>query len=473
MEITRVRYHCNLLNFQGRGFHVQIHFLEEPVQDYVQAAVSTVLSIHGQEPMGDVLVFLTGQDDIDAAIQLLNEQAHSNRKNSSGLILLPLYSGFPRAEQDLIFSPTPRGKRKVVISTNIAETSLTLEGIVYVVDSGFSKQRFYNPISDIENLVVAPISKASARQRAGRAGRIRSGKCYRLYTEEYFVNEMSAEGIPEMQRSNLVSCVIQLKALGIDNILGFDWPASPSPEAMIRALEVLYSLGVLDDDAKLTSPAGFQVAEIPLEPMISKMILSSSKLGCSEEIITVAAVLSVQSIWVSVRGVQRELDEAKLRFAAAEGDHVTFLNVYKVFLQSGKSSQWCHKNHVNYHAMKKVVEIREQLRRIAQRLGIILKSCEGDMQVVRKAVTAGFFANACRLEAFSHSGMYKTVRGSQEVYIHPSSVLFRVNPKWVIYHSLVSTDRQYMRNVISIDPSWLREAAPHFYQHHRHNAIRH
>ncbi|KAG6694803.1 hypothetical protein I3842_09G066400 [Carya illinoinensis] len=460
-----------ILSVEGRGFHVQIHFVEEPVQDYVQAAVSTVLLIHDQEPMGDILVFLTGQDDIDAAIHLLNEEAQTNRKHSSGLIVLPLYSGLPRAEQELIFSPTPRGKRKVVISTNIAETSLTLEGIVYLVDSGFSKQKFYNPISDIENLVVAPISKASARQRAGRAGRVRPGKCYRLYTEEYFSKEMSAEGIPEMQRSNLVSCVIQLKALGIDNILGFDWPASPSPEAMIRALEILYSLGILDDDAKLTSPAGFQVAEIPLEPMISKMILSSNELGCSEEILTIAAVLSVQSIWVYERGVHRELDEAKLRFAAAEGDHVTFLNVYKGFLQSGKSSQWCHKNHVNYHAVKKVVEIREQLRRIAQRLGIVLKSCERDMQVVRKAVTAGFFANACRLEAFSHSGMYKTVRGSQEVYIHPSSVLFRVNPKWVVYHSLVSTDRQYMRNVISIDPSWLIEVAPHFYQHHGRNSF--
>ncbi|GMY37606.1 probable pre-mRNA-splicing factor ATP-dependent RNA helicase DEAH9, partial [Fagus crenata] len=462
-----------ILSVEGRGFNVQVHFVEEPISDYVQAAVSTVLSIHDREPMGDILVFLTGQDDIDTAVHLLNEEAQSNGKKSSGLFVLPLYSGLPRAEQELIFSPTPRGKRKVVISTNIAETSLTLEGIVYVVDSGFSKQRFYNPISDIENLVVAPISKASARQRAGRAGRVRPGKCYRLYTEEYFVNEMSAEGVPEMQRSNLVSCVIQLKALGIDNILGFDWPASPSPEAMIRALEVLYSLGVLDDDAKLTSPAGFQVAEIPLEPMISKMILSSNELGCSEEIITISAILSIQSIWVSGRGVQKELDEAKLRFAAAEGDHVTFLNVYKGFLQSGKSSQWCHKNHLNYQAMKKVIEIRGQLRRIAQRLGIVLKSCEGDIQVVRKAVTAGFFSNACRLEAFSHNGMYKTLRGSQEVYIHPSSVLFRVNPKWVIYHSLVSTDRQYMRNVILIDPSWLTEVAPHFYQHQRNNVIGH
>ncbi|WRX27917.1 Helicase [Theobroma cacao] len=294
-EELRPRLEPAILSVEGRGFNVQIHYVEDPVQDYVQAAVSTVLLIHDQEPAGDILVFLTGQDDIDVAVKMLTEEARSDGKHSSGLIILPLYSGLSRAEQDLVFSPTPKGKRKVVISTNIAETSLTLEGIVYVVDSGFSKQRFYNPISDIENLVVAPISKASARQRAGRAGRLRPGKCYRLYSEEYFVNEMSAQGIPEIQRSNLVSCVIQLKALGIDNILGFDWPASPSPESMIRALEVLYSLGVLNDDAKLTSPVGFQVAEIPLEPMISKMILASNELGCSEEIITIAAVLSIQA----------------------------------------------------------------------------------------------------------------------------------------------------------------------------------
>lgn len=458
-----------ILSVEGRGFNVEIFYVDDPVSDYVQSAVSTVMSIHDQERMGDILVFLTGQDDIDTAIQLLTEEAQSSGKQ--GLVSVPLYSGLPRADQDLVFSPTPRGKRKVIFSTNIAETSLTLEGIVYVVDSGFSKQRFYNPISDIENLVVAPISKASARQRAGRAGRVRPGKCFRLYTEDYFSNEMSVVGIPEIQRSNLVSCVIQLKALGIDNILGFDWPASPSPESMIRALEILYSLGVLDDDAKLTSPTGFQVAEIPLDPLISKMILASCEFGCSEEIITIAAVLSIQSIWIPVRGVQKQLDEAKLRFAAAEGDHVTFLNVYKGFIQSNKSSKWCHKNFINYHAMRKVIEVREQLKRITQRLGIGLKSCEGDIQAVKKAITAGFFANAARLEPFSHNGMYKTLRTSQEVYIHPSSVLFRVNPKFIVYHSLVSTDRQYMRNVITIDPSWLTEAAPHFYQKQLHSSI--
>ncbi|XP_009383476.2 probable pre-mRNA-splicing factor ATP-dependent RNA helicase DEAH9 isoform X1 [Musa acuminata AAA Group] len=453
-----------VLSVEGKGYTVEIHYVEEPVPDYLQAAVGTVLSINDKEPAGDILVFLTGQDDIDAAVKLLREDTQDDRRHTSGLLVLPLYSGLSRVDQDLVFAPTPKGKRKVVMSTNIAETSLTLEGVVYVVDSGFSKQRFYNPISDIESLVVTPISKASARQRAGRAGRIQPGKCFRLYTEEYFLKEMPTEGIPEMQRSNLVSCVIQLKALGIDNILGFDWLASPPPEAMVRALEVLYSLGILDEDAKLTSPIGYQVAEIPLDPMISKMILSACNFGCSEEIITIAAVLSVQSIWVSMWGAQKEFDEVKLRFAAAEGDHVTYLNVYKGFLNSGKSSQWCYKNYLNYQAMKKVVDVREQLSRLLRRLGLALKSCEKDTQILRKAIIAGFFANSCHLEEYSHNGLYKTVRSSEEVYIHPSSVLFRVNPKWVVYHSLVSTNKHYMRNVIAIDPSWLIEAAPHFYQ---------
>ncbi|KAH0941291.1 hypothetical protein HID58_000928 [Brassica napus] len=451
-----------ILSVEGRGFSVKIHYVEEPVSDYIRSVVSTILLINEREPPGDVLVFLTGQDDIETTIKLLAEEAHSNQKNSSGLLPLPLYSGLSRTEQvgtDL-YSYSQRKKKSYTLNKYCRN----------IFDSGgkASLLLLFCCKSHIESLVVAPISKASARQRSGRAGRVRPGKCYRLYTEDYFLKEMPGEGIPEMQRSNLVSTVIQLKALGIDNILGFDWPSPPSPQAMIRALEVLYSLQILDDDAKLTSPTGFQVAELPLDPMISKMILASNELGCSDEIITIAAVLSIQSVWVIARGVQKEQDEAKLRFAAAEGDHVTFLNVYKGFLESKKSSQWCYKNFLNYQSMKKVVEIRDQLKRIARRLGITLKSCEGDIDAVRKAVTAGFFANACRLEPHSN-GVFKTIRGSEEVYIHPSSVLFRVNPKWVVYQSIVSTERQYMRNVVTINPSWLTEAAPHFYQNRQNN----
>nr|BAJ89152.1 predicted protein [Hordeum vulgare subsp. vulgare] len=431
-----------ILSVEGRGYTVETHYLEEPVSDYLQAAVNTVLIIHEKEPPGDILVFLTGQDDIDAALKLLNDEIQHLGKHYFDLVILPLYSGLPRGDQDLIFAPTSKGKRKVVISTNIAETSLTLEGVVYVVDSGFSKQKCYNPISDLESLVVAPISKASARQRAGRAGRVRPGKCFRLYTEEYYLNEMQSDGIPEMQRSNLVSCIIQLKALGIDNILGFDWPASPSPEAMIRALEILFSLGILDEDAKLTVPIGFQVAEMPLDPMISKMILSANDFGCSDEILTIAAFLSVQSVWVSMRGVKKEFDEAKLRFAAAEGDHVTFLNIYKGFHQSGKSSQWCYKNFLNHQALKKVIEIRAQLVRVMKRFGIQLKSCDRDMQAVRKAIIAGsllilvIWRNMARMECIKQLGRHKKFTF---IHLPYSSGLIRSGSSTSLLFQLTST----------------------------------
>lgn len=451
-----------IMSIEGRSFTVQTFYVEEPVSDYVRAAVSTVISIHKLEPPGDILVFLTGQDEVDEAVQLMQYEAENI---SNDLLVLPLYAGLSRSDQELAFSPTPRGKRKVIVATNIAETSLTLEGIVYVVDSGFSKQRFYNPIKDVEALITAPISKASAQQRAGRAGRVRPGKCFRLYTEEAYTNEMSVESVPEIQRSSLTSTILQLKALGIDNIMRFDWLASPTPEAMVRALETVYAIGAVDSDAKLTSPTGFQTAEIPLHPMLGRTLIASCALGCASEMVTIAAALSVQSIWVSSRGRQKELDEAKFRFAAGEGDHITYLNVYEGYLQSQKSGQWCHRNLINYQAIRKVEDVRSQLSKLLQRLGLVLKSCGKDTEMIRKAITTGFFSHACQLKVSSEQGCYRRIRDGEEVFIHPSSVLFRTSPKWIIYHMNVVTERHYVREVTVIESAWLTELAPHFFHH--------
>lgn len=451
-----------IMSIEGKTFSVQTFYVEEPVSDYVRAAVSTVISIQKLEPPGDILVFLTGQDEVDEASQLIQYEAESIQND---LLVFPLYAGLPRSDQERVFSPTPRGKRKVIVATNIAETSLTLEGIVYVVDSGFSKQRFYNPIKDVEALIAAPISKASAQQRAGRAGRVRPGKCYRLYTEETYTNTMSAETIPEIQRSSLTSTILQLKALGIDNVMRFDWLASPTPEAMVRALETMFAIGAIDSDAKLTSPTGFQTAEIPLHPMLGRTLIASCALGCALEMVTIAAALSVQSIWVSSRGRQKELDEAKFRFAAAEGDHITYLNVYEGYLQSRKSAQWCHKNLINYQALKKIEDIRSQLSRLLQRLGLAVKSCNKDIKVIQKAITTGFFSNACQLKASSDLGCYKRIRDGEEVFVHPSSVLFRVSPKWMVYHTNTVTERHYVQQITVIESAWLTELAPHFFHH--------
>ncbi|KAH7284656.1 hypothetical protein KP509_34G065000 [Ceratopteris richardii] len=405
---------------------------------------------------------MTGQEEVEDTVQLLQYEDENQQKD---LIVFPLYSGLPRSDQEHIFSPTPRGKRKVIVATNIAETSLTLEGVVYVVDCGFSKQRFYNPIKDVEALVTAPISKASARQRAGRAGRVRPGKCFRLYTEDAYTELMSDDTVPEIQRSSLTSTVLQLKALGIDNIMRFDWLASPSSEAMIRALETIFAIGCIDSDAKLTSPIGFQTAEIPLHPMLGRTLIASCALGCALEMVTIVASLSVQSIWLPSRGRQKELDEVKFRFAAAEGDHITYLNVYEGFIQSQKSAQWCHRNLINYQALKKVEDIRSQLSRLLQRLGLPIKSCNKEIEVIRKAITMGYFPNACQLKSSSQQGSYKRIRDGEEVFIHPSSVLFRVTPKWILYHTNMVTERHYAREIVVIESSWLTELAPHFFQH--------
>lgn len=451
-----------IMSVEGKAFTVQIFYMQEPVADYVRAAVSTVISIHKLEPQGDILVFLTGQNDVDEAVHLIQEESEHMK---SALLVMPLYAGLPRSDQELALSSAPRGKRKVIVATNIAETSLTLDGIVYVVDSGFSKQRFYNPIKDVETLVTAPISRASAQQRSGRAGRVRPGKCYRLYTEDTFTEGMCNESVPEIQRSNLIPTILQLKALGIDNIMRFDWLASPPPEAMVRALEILYAIGAVDSDAKLTSPTGFQIAEIPLNPMLGRILVESCARGCSPEVLIIAASLSVQSIWVSSRGREKELDEAKLRFAAGEGDHITYLNVYEGYLQSKKSAQWCHRNLINYQAMKKMEDIKSQLSRLLQRLGLGIKSSHKDTEVIRKAITAGFFAHACQLKVSCDNGCYQRIRDGQELFIHPSSVLFRATPKWVLYDSIVVTERHYMKEITVIESAWLTELASHFFQH--------
>lgn len=241
-----------VLSVEGRTHSVQVHYLEEPCSDYVRASVQTVVDIQMEDLPGDVLVFLTGQQECEAAVQLLEQEA-SRLRRSRGLSLrlmpLALYAGLPGAAQLQAFEPTPRGYRKVVVATNIAETSVTIDGVVYVVDCMFAKQRFHNPLTGLEFLLAAPISKASATQRAGRAGRVRPGFCFRLGTEEDY-QQLPETTVPEMQRSSLAGVVLQLKALGVDNLMAFEWLAPPPAEALVRALELLHALGAIGDDAR-------------------------------------------------------------------------------------------------------------------------------------------------------------------------------------------------------------------------------
>lgn len=223
-----------LMSVPGRTFPVEIYFTGEPEKDYLEAAIRTTLQIHSCEPPGDILVFLTGEEEIEDACRKIRVEAQNLAITSPNIVgevlVVPLYSSLPPHQQQRIFDVAPPAKRsggpvgrKIVVSTNIAETSLTIDGIVYVVDPGFSKQKVFNPRIRVESLLVSPISKASAQQRSGRAGRTRPGKCFRLYTEKSFNNELEDQTYPEILRSNLGSIVLQLKRIGIDDLVHFDF----------------------------------------------------------------------------------------------------------------------------------------------------------------------------------------------------------------------------------------------------------
>ncbi|KAK6941111.1 Helicase-associated domain [Dillenia turbinata] len=405
-------YGAPLMKVPGRLHPVEIFYTQEPERDYLEAAIRTVVQIHLCEPPGDILVFLTGEEEIEDACRKITKEISNLGEQVGPVKVVPLYSTLPPAMQQKIFEPAPPPAkedgppgRKIVVSTNIAETSLTIDGIVYVIDPGFAKQKVYNPRVRVESLLVSPISKASAHQRAGRAGRTQPGKCYRLYTEKSFSNDLQPQTYPEILRSNLANTVLTLKKLGIDDLVHFDFMDPPAPETLMRALEVLNYLGALDDDGNLTK-LGEIMSEFPLDPQMSKMLVVSQEFNCSNEILSVSAMLSVPNCFVRPREAQKAADEAKARFGHIDGDHLTLLNVYHAFNLKLCSTDF---NSRDYYVN------------------------------IRKAMLAGYFMQVAHLERTGH---YLTVKDNQVVHLHPSNCLDH-KPEWVIYNELVDIAPHY------------------------------
>ncbi|OAF71225.1 hypothetical protein A3Q56_01010 [Intoshia linei] len=449
-----------IFTIPGRTYPVEIFYTTDAETDYVDAALMTVMQIHLTQPKGDILLFLTGQEEIDTACEILFERMKKLDSDIPELLILPVYSALPSDMQTRIFEPTPMGSRKVIIATNIAETSLTIDGIYYVVDPGFFKQKVYNSKSGMDQLMVTPISQAQAKQRSGRAGRTGPGKAYRLYTERAYQDEMLASAVPEIQRTNLASTVLSLKAMGINDLLDFDFMDAPPLNSMIAAMEQLHALSALDDEGLLTS-LGRKMAEFPLEPTLCKMLIMSVHLSCSEEILTIVSMLSIQNVFYRPKNKQDKADKHKAKFHQAEGDHLTLLAVYNAWKQNYYSSPWCYENFIQARSMKRAQDVRKQLLGIMDRHKLRVLSCGKSYSRVQKAIVSGFFKNAVKRD---HIEGYKTVVDNQVVYIHPSSALFHRKPSWVIYHELVLTTREYMRECTSIEPKWLVEFAPTFFK---------
>ena len=446
----------NVLTVPGRQYPVKLFYTAEPQQDYIDAVLVSIVQLHAEKPPGDILVFLTGQEEIESVQRLLEENRHHMPKTAPRLITCPIFASLPASQQMAAFKRTPHGCRKVILATNIAETSITISGVRYVIDAGFVKQRQYNTKTGMEALAVVPCSQSSARQRTGRAGREAPGECFRLYQEGMFAT-LERETAPEILRTNLSNVILIMKAAGIDDVLNFDYLDRPSTDCLQRGLEELLALGALDRQGNL-SKMGKVMAECPLIPTLSRTLLESAKLSCTDSVITILSMLSADNLFITTTSERENATIAKRNFLDKTGDHLTLLNIFRVFegVPENERSRWCTANFIDSRAIKTAVDVRKQLLEFCQKHSIptIPTHCDNDPAVTLKCLSSGYFMQV----AFKQpDNSYRSVLSRQLVHIHPSSVLFGTKPECVIYHELTVTTRNYLRTVSAVNPEWVLE----------------
>ena len=463
-----------LIIIKGRTFPVEIKYLTNPTDDYVECAIKKVIEIHQNEKKGDILLFLTGEEEIENACQKIREGIEELGDEVGYANVIPIYSTLPPYLQEKIFEPPPKKNkkgifgRKIIVATNIAESSITIDGIVYVVDPGFTKQKVFNPRGKMESLLINIISKENADQRAGRAGRTQNGKCFRLYTKESYEKELKKSSIPEILRSNITSVVLNLLKLGIKDLVHFDFIDPPAPETMMRAIEMLNYLGAMDDDGNLTE-LGSQMNQFPLEPELAKIVLAGVKYKCVNDMLTIAATLSVKSPFLRPRGKENEADSKKYMFTHHSGDHITLIMVYNAFKKNEYlNKDFCKDNFINYRTMKAIDNVRNQLKDILIKMNIDVPENDYNNEIkgkrerrIIKSLISGYFAQVAYLES---GGYYITIKDNQYVFIHPSSYLHGSRSvQWVLFQEFVLTSKNYIRTVTEIQPEYLLEVAPHYF----------
>lgn len=433
-----------IFRIEGPSHPVQIiynPYADQSDVKYYLRHVSEIrdMEIYQQKPPGDILVFMAGQDDIEKAC----EQLKKAERMSQQLLVYPVYSHLESEELAEIFKETPEGKRKVIFT----ETPLTVNGIVYVIDSVFVKENVYKPRLRKVQLEKTTISRAQADQRTSCAASTGSGKCYRLYSEEKY-RSLEESKKPDIFKYNLANIVLQLKAIGFQDLNTFQLMDRPPVEAMDSAFKELLALGALDDQRNIT-PLGRKMAGLPVDPELAKMLIKSVELQCSEEMITIVAMLSVPANFYSFG---RDHEETR-SFSNSYGDHLMFLDVYNKWKNSGYDDEWCKNRKIEYRNMCKARQIRRHLEGIMHRYNLPLISCGWDLQwtSVRKTILHGYPKNVAKKVGRT---IYNTVEGIQ-VYIHPSSTLFRQMPSCVVYHEMKCvTYKSQIKVLTAIEPSW-------------------
>ena len=472
------RNQVSLCHVEGRQYPVKVHYLPKPTDDVIDATLQRLFQIHCKEPMpGDILVFMTGQETIQSLHKLVEEYAENLTKNFPKLLVLPLFAALPQSAQQRVFQPAPLNTRKIILSTNLAETSVTVPGVRFVVDTGKAKIKQFRNRLGLDSLLVKPISKSSADQRKGRAGREAPGQCFRLYTEDGYEG-LERDNKPEILRCDLSQAVLNMKARGVNDVVNFPFLTPPPREALEKALLLLLQLGALEDNGKIND-VGRQIARLPLTPSLGRVIVEAAKpeVACLNEVIDIVACLSVENIFLNVdtEEAREQAQAARSQLIKRQGDHLTLLAAVQGYAaESSDRRRWADDHLISHRAMQSVMDVRKQLQAQCKNLSSSSRTSTKDehgllepgdhhpsttkaeqlAENILKTFLRGFGNNVARL---CPDGSYKSFVGNQTVAIHPSSVLFGRKVEAIVYDEFVYTNKAYARGVSAVQVRWLEE----------------
>lgn len=451
---------------KGRQYPVTLNYTPEPVQDIVEASLRMIFQIHRQEPMpGDVLVFFHGRNIIESLESLVKEYARDMGPELPKILVLPLFAALSQAAQNQVFQPAPSKTRKIIIATNIAETSLTVPGVRFVIDSGKAKIKQFRTSIGMESLLVKPISQSSAIQRQGRAGREAPGQCYRLYTEPEYLT-MQQSNTPEILRCDLSHAILTMKARGINDVVNFSFLDRPPRIALEKALLQLWLLGALTESGGI-SDIGLQIAKLPVTVSLGRALIAAAEpeLSCVSEVIDIVSCLSVEDLFLNLTSEEKktEAEVARRELYKREGDHLTLLTAIQAYAaENADRKAWAKRHFISHRAMKAAMDVRKQLRAQCQQLKLLkLKQNQEPSAFtpelamsILKCFMKGFATKTARL---CSDGSYKTMVGNQIVAIHPSSGLFGKKMEAILFNEFVFTSRSYAKSVSAVQLNWIAE----------------
>lgn len=362
---------CPVLPIEGKCFPVEISHHPCRSEKRVETSVQLAIRIHLHENPGHILVFLTGYEECEQACKLTYlklQELKSAGKIIGPLQIMPLYGSQDTEDQTKVFEKS--NNRKLIYSTNIAETSLTVDGIGYVIDCGYVKQKTFNAQTGMDSLSLVSISKVQATQRLGRAGRTGPGKCIRLYSQDFYDTQMANITLPEILRVNLSTTLLTLKSLGINDVYDFDFMDKPPKEYIIQALKHLYFLKAVDEEGRITK-FGLEISKFPLDCSYSRVLLCSKYFCIEDEILSLVSLISTENVWFSVNKYDEEkksyFDEKKKRFIDDKSDQLLLLNIYKEWKFNGCSERWCREHFIHYKALRQAENIKHQLKEVLDR----------------------------------------------------------------------------------------------------------